>query len=251
MYIIQPLGSLAIVTWLVIHYRKKGLTIAVFVLAALSYFVAIAAKTIIQDYTLSGVTSTFGYASIETGLYFGLQTSVLEVFGAYLVAYYAQKWIKQRNAGAYGISLAFWENGILLGILPLISLVADYLLIAYGSPSLSSLVSSQLQKLEPGPFSSTATALPLVGYSILERISSLLIHYSWGFLVVSAVSQKKMVYLAMALPMGFVDAIVPFAGTLGLAVTEGIFFAIGLVSILLVTLVAKSISQQRSSQNQE
>lgn len=244
-FFLESLGSLAIVLYLVIRYRKRGLTLAVFSLAALSYFAAIAAKTVVQNFTLQPVVNAFGYASIETGLYLGAQTAVFEVLGAYLVAYYAHRYIQQKNASAYGISLAFWENGLLLGILPFISLLTDYLLIAMGPTSLASLVSAQLKTSSPGLFSTTAVALPMVGYSVLERISSLLVHYSWGFLVVSSVSLKKPLYLWIAFPMGFLDSIVPFAGLLGIPLTEGLFFAIGLLALYVAWRVNSIITKEQ------
>ncbi len=241
-FLLESIGSLAIVLILLIFYRKRGLTFAVLAVSALSYFLAIALKTILQSFTLGGMEAAYGYSSFPTALYFGAQTAVFEVFGAYLFAYAFRKHIKQKNAEAYGLSLAFWENGVLLGILPLISLIADFLIIANGPASLSSLVSGALQKSSPGLFIGTYQALPVIGYSVLERISSLMVHFAWGFLVVTSVSLGRKRYLACAIPMGFVDSVVPFAGKLGLPLTEAIFFLIGIAALALALLVRKRVS---------
>lgn len=244
MFLLESIGSLAIVLALVLLYRKRGVTFPVLVISAVSYFLAIGLKSVIQLFTLGSVEAAYGYASLPTALYLGAQTAVLEVFGAYLFAYYFRKYIRQRNAGAYGLSLAFWENGILLGVLPLISLVLDFLIIASGPSSLSTLVSSELQKSSPGLFVGTLQALPVVGYSVLERISSLLVHFAWGFLVVSAVTYRRTRFLAYAIPMGFVDSIVPFAGKLGLPLTEAIFFITGLAALAIALSVRKRLAGQ-------
>ena len=229
------------VTALLILYRKKGLTLAVLAISALSYFLAIALKSVVQAFTLGAMEAAYGYASAPTALYLGAQTAVFEVFGAYLFALCLRKYVPQKSAEAYGLSLAFWENGILLGALSLISLLADFLIIAYGPSSFSTLVSDQLHKASPGLFAGTLQALPVVGYSVLERISSLLMHYSWGFLAVTAVTYRKLRYLAAAIPMGFVDAIVPFAGKLGLPLTEAIFFIIGILALAVALWVKNNV----------
>ncbi len=247
-FFLDSIGSLAIVLGLIIAYRKRGVTLAVLLISAISYFLAIGLKTVLQYYTLGSMDSAFGYSSVPTALYLGAQTAVFEVFGAYLFALYFRKYITQKNAQAYGLSLAFWENGILLGILPLISLVLDYLIIASGPSSLSTLVSNELQKSNPGLFLGTLQALPLVGYSVLERISSLLLHFSWGFLAVTAVTYRRRLYIAIAIPMGFVDAIVPFTKILGIPLAEAIFFIIGLVALMVALIVKKSVEKNNKMQ---
>ncbi len=242
MFFLESIGSIAIVVGLLVMYRKKGLTLAVLGISAVSYFLAIALKTVVQAFTLGSMEASFGYSSIPTSLYLGAQTVMFEVFGAYLFALAFRKYITQKSAEAYGLSLAFWENGILLGALSLISLLADFLIIASGPSSLSTLVSDQLHKASPGLFVGTLQALPLVGYSVLERLSSLLMHYSWGFLVVTSITYRKRLYLAYALPMGLVDSIVPFAGKLGIPLTEAIFFVIALLAIAVATSVKKAVA---------
>ncbi len=228
---------------LLILYRKRGLELAVLAISAVSYFLAIALKTVLQSFTLAGIESAFGYSSVPTALYFGAQTAIFEVFGAYLFVLAFRRHIRQKNAEAYGLSLAFWENGVLLGLLPLISLVSDFFIIASGPPSLSSLVSGELQKSSPGLFVGTLQALPVIGYSILERVSSLMLHFAWGFLVVTSISFSRKRYLAYAIPIGFVDSVVPFAGILGLPLTEAIFSAIGVAALFLVLAVRKNVSK--------
>lgn len=195
--------------------------------------------------------TTFGSSSIPTALYFGSQTAMFEVLGAYLFALYFRRHIRQSSAQAYGLSLAFWENGVLLGILPLVSLLADFIVIASGPPSLASQVSIALRNASPGLFVGTIQAMPSLGYSILERVSSLLLHFSWGFLVVSAVTCRRRLYLWFALPMGFVDSIVPFAGVLGLPLTEALFFAIGLMALFTAIEVKRKISKNEKGELME
>ncbi len=238
-YFLEPAGSIGIVVALAFIYRKKGLTLAVFMLAAFSYFVAISLKVVIQHFTLGPMESSFGYVSPETALYFGIQTSILEVFGAYLVARHWRSKIRQENAGAYGISLAFMENAILVGGLALVNLTANYLIIAIGPPSLASFVSNELLAGNPALFYGTISALPIVGYSVLERISSLIVHYSWGFLVVTSVSTGKYRYLAAALPFGFVDSIVPYSASLGIPVTELVIFLIAILALFIAVISGK------------
>lgn len=208
--------------------------------ALLAYVGAIIIKVIFQAFTATSVISYFGYTSVATGLYYGIQTSVLEVGLAYVVANYARrkKMFVYSDAEGYGLSLSFWENAALLGFLPLISLLSSYLSIAYGGADLSSVVRDTLLESKPSLFSGTVAALPSIGLSILERVSSLLAHFSWGFLVLVSAFTGKRVYLAIALPMGLIDALVPFASTIGLVRFEVILFLITLV-FLAITLIVR------------
>ena len=186
------------------------------------YAGAILIKVVFQLLTANAIVSTFGSDSIARGLYYGLQTSILEVGGAFVAARYAvsRRRFSEKDAGAYGISLAFWENGVYLGLFSLISLVSIYAVLAIGSPATAKLVYNALLTGQASLFDPPATALPLVGFGILERISSILAHCAWGYLTVLAVVYKKNVYLAVALPMGLIDFFVPFANILGLAEFE-------------------------------
>lgn len=199
--------------------------------ALLAYAVAILLKVVIQIPTYSWMLSHFGATSIAVALYFGLQTSFLEVGLAYAVAWFAisRKSMGIQDAEAYGISLSFWENGILLGLISFVSLLSDYLIIAY-EPGIGSVVSSALMSSQPSLFEpTTASTLFTIGLGGLERTTSLLAHFSWGVLAVIAASRKKPIYFAMALPMGVIDALVPYATVIGLAAFELIIFVLGVV----------------------
>ncbi|WP_238842116.1 hypothetical protein [Sulfolobus sp. E11-6] len=68
--------------------------------------------------------------------------------------------------------------------------------------------------------------------SILERISSLLIHSSWGYLsVLSAITRRKRIMLA-TFPMGFVDFLVPFTKYFETLKFELIVFGIALICLI-------------------
>lgn len=247
-YFIEPISSIVIVLLVLLRYRGRGLTIAVLFLAALSYFSAIAAKVVLQHFTFTWVSNTFGYSSIPTALYFGAQTSVFEVFGAYLVARKWNKQIGQKNAESYGLSLAFMENAILIGGISLINLSANYLIIATGPASLATYIHDQLVTASPALFYGTFSALHIIGYSVLERISSLILHFSWGFLVVTSVTTKRPAYLALAMPFGFVDALVPYAAVMGIPLFEATVFVLAII-ILAIALTARKKLEKGPADN--
>lgn len=242
-YFLEPVSSIAIVLVLLLLYRKKGLTAAVFFLAALSYFLAIAAKSILQYFTLPWMETQFGYTSIPTAIYFGAQTAIFEVVGAYLVARHWKDRVRQNNAEAYGISLAFMENAIMIGGLGLLNLLVNYFILAAGPSSLSDYVRNELLSSSAALFYGTSSALPIIGFSVLERISSLILHYSWGFLVVTSVSTRQSKYLVLAIPFGFVDSLVPYASVMGVPVFEVTIFIIALIS-LTIALAARKLVRE-------
>ena len=244
-YVIQPLVMTALAIALVVYWRKRrGFTKWMLLYSFAAYALAILAKTVFQLFT-AGMIAPISTPYVLAA-YYGLQTMVLEVGLAYLFASYA---IKRRqmsggDAWGYGIGLAFWENGVLLGALPLINLAATYLLLASGG-SVAGLTYSTLASAQPSLFYPVAQALPLVGLGILERASSIMIHVAWGFLAVTAAFYRKWRYLAIALPMGLVDALVPFAGTLGVPVFEAVIFAISLAALLAAVWVGRNLNKKR------
>jgi hypothetical protein len=226
---VGPLVYIAFSSFLVAywHYRRR-LTAIILFLSAVAYFAAIGLKVLVQSFTYGWIQPTFGTVSIPTGLYFGLQTTFFEIGLAYLVARFAvsRGKIDARDGEGYGVSLAFWENGVLIGALTLLSLVFVYVLIADGLLSQSlyqSIVSS-----DPSYFYPPSQLLYPTAFGILERLSSLLFHFSWGYLCVLAAYLHKRNYLLLALPMGLVDALVPFAGELPLWVFETGLFLVAL-----------------------
>lgn len=243
-YIVQPLVVTIASLILVLYcYSRKTFTKWVFVYTIIAYFLAIAIKMVFQYFTAQYVASA-GNLYYE-GIYLGLQTVILEIGLAYLFAKHAisRKRISASNASAYGVGLAFWENGVLLGALSIFNIIVIYITIASGGPA-STVLYSKLLTTQPGLFASTSVALSSIGLGILERASSLIIHFAWGYLVVLAAFYKKRKYLAVALPMGLVDFLVVFAKSIGLVKFEFIIFGIALASLAVA--IYSGISTRRT-----
>ncbi len=239
---------------LILYWKLSGrqFTRYALIFSLVAYAGAIIIKVVFQLLTVNAVDTTFGNESVVTGLYYGLQTSFLEVGGAYVVARFAvsRKRFSEKDAGSYGISLSFWENGIYLGLFSLISLVSIYAVLAAGPTASATLVYNALQKSEPSLFDPPAKVLPVVALGILERISSMLVHCAWGYLTVLAAVFRKYSYLFVALPMGLIDFFVPFAPLFGLAEFEAIIFLFSLVSILVAFLIGRNSPKSLSSPEQ-
>jgi hypothetical protein len=251
LYILEPVIVIALSSGLILYWRQSGRSFNRYALifSLVAYAFAILAKFVIQLFTINSVVSVFGAESVALGLYYGIQTSVLEVGGAYVVARYAisRKRLSEKDAGAYGISLAFWENAIYLGLFSLISLVSIYFILAAGPAATAQQVYSALRSGQASLFDPPATALPQVGFGILERISSILVHCAWGYLAVVAVVYKRNSYLAVALPMGLVDFFVPFVNVFGVPLFEGIIFLFSLVCLLIAASIARDLSKSKTS----
>jgi uncharacterized membrane protein YhfC len=198
-----------------------------------AYFGAIFAKVVFQYLTYLSLFPSAGGNPYELGAYFGLQTVLFEVGAAYLVARYAvsRGMLKANDAEGYGISLALWENGVLIGGSLLINYAIYYTTLSSSSGAAAVQMFATLLQSAPSLFDPPSSALPLVGFAVLERVSSLLIHFSWGYLCVLAAVFKKRIFLLVALPMGLVDFFAPFAGSLGVGAFEGLIFAIALVCV--------------------
>jgi len=138
LYILEPLIVIVLSVGLILYWRSRGnrFTRYALIFSLVAYAGAILVKIVVQLLTVTAVTTTFGSESIATGLYYGIQTSLFEVGGAFLVARYAvaRGRFTEKDAGAYGISLAFWENGVYLGLFSLISIVSIYGVLAAGPP---------------------------------------------------------------------------------------------------------------------
>ena len=218
LFILQPVIVIVICSALLVYwYVKRRFHLMVLVYSLVAYAVAIALKEAVQIPTITTVTNYFGSQSAGLGVYYGLQTVFFEVGLAYVVAWYvvSHGMLERKDAEAYGAGLAFWENAALLGILSLISLVAYYSILSTNTP-LAQTLYDQLNKNAPGLFAPASQALGSVALGTLERISSILIHSAWGYLCfMAAYLHKKRLFL-IALPMGFVDFLVPFAQNLGI-----------------------------------
>jgi hypothetical protein len=78
-----------------------------------------------------------------------------------------------------------------------------------------------------------------VASGTLERISSILFHSAWGYLCfMAAYLHKKRLFL-IALPMGFVDFLVPFAQSWGIPIFEAVLFALSVLSVLVAWYATK------------
>lgn len=238
-FILQPVIVIALCSALMIYwYKKRRFHGMVWLYSLIAYGGAIAAKYIVQIPTI-GMVSDSG--PVALGAYYGVQTIVFEVGFAYLVAYLAFKRgsLDRRDAEAYGSGLGFWENVAFLSALSLVNLVAYYFILSNGG-SLATTVYGQLNANAPSLFASNAEALGLVGIGVLERISSLLVHVAWGYLCVMAVIYHKKVLFAIALPMGLIDFLVPFAFA-NVLLFEAVVFTLAIVCVLVAWYATKKL----------
>ena len=250
-WFLQPLSFLALSVGTVLFWslKRKRLPAVLLLYSLIAYAGAIAVKVIFQQITYGPLTaSSYGQNDYVLGFYFGLQTSILEVGGAYLVARFAvrrNKKFRATDAEGYGISLGFWENGMLLGALSLVSLIADYAILSAASgSSIAQTVYSALLAKAPAYFETPAQAVPTIALSILERVSSLLFHFSWGYLCFLAAffNNKRLFYIA--LPMGMIDFTVPFGGALGGPLFETMLFILTLITVFVAWFMTKNIRSQ-------
>jgi len=253
LFILQPVTVIVICSALLVFwYVKRRFHLMVVVYSLVAYAVAIALKEAVQIPTINAVTNYFGSQSAGLGVYYGLQTVFFEVGLAYVVAWYvvSHGMLERKDAEAYGAGLAFWENAALLGILSLISLVAYYSILSTNTP-LAQTVYDQLNKNAPGFFAPASQAFVSVAYGTLERVSSILIHSAWGYLCfVAAYLHKKRLFL-IALPMGLVDFLVPFAENLGIPLFETIVFALSALSVLVAWYATRQFRGRAESETDE
>lgn len=242
-FIVQPVVVIVISTVLMLYwYKKRHFHANVWLYSLIAYGAAIALKYAVQLPTINYVISAFGANSIGLGLYYGFQTVFFEVGLAFVIAYFAVNRgnLDKRDAEAYGSGLAFWENVGLLSALSLVNLIAYYVILSMGG-SLADLTYNQLSMNAPALFSSNLEALGLVGIGIFERISSMLIHVAWGYLCLMAVLYKKKLLFLIALPMGFIDFLVPFAQS-NVVLFEIVVFAISVISVFVAWYATKRVA---------
>ena len=108
---------------------------------------AIALKSLVQ--TL-GSALNVNLDLVGLGIYYGLQTVVFEVGLAYIIAWYAisKGGMGKDDAEAYGAGLAFWENAVLLGILPLLALTVYVIILSTGTGQ-AQMLYGQLESTSP------------------------------------------------------------------------------------------------------
>lgn len=238
-YFTTPLVVMAVSFAAVAYWHaKKRFTLNALLYSFAAYFGAILLKEAVQGLTLNSFLLAANGDPYLLGAYYASQTALFEVGGAYLVARYASSRgsLFLVDAPAYGLGLAMWENGVLVGIPLLVQYAAYYILL---STARAATLYPLLQNQAPSLFLPPQQALPLVGYAVLERISSMLTHYAWGFLTLAAAITRRRVYLYVSLPMGLVDFLAPFARRIALPVFEGSVFAISLACFLTATLLGR------------
>jgi len=220
---------------------KKRFTVWTVLLALVAYAGAIALKVVFQYFTAQLFYDVVGGNLAALGIYFGLQTVIFEVGGAYLATKiaFSRGRIRADDAEGYGLGLAFWENGVLIGGSALLNGIVWYVTLAGGGLAAQQLF-EYLSASSPILFDSSSVILPQIGLAVLERVGSLLVHFSWGLLCVFAVVFKKKRLLGLALPMGLVDFMVPYAGVIGTLNFEVIFFSTSLLCLLLAVWFTKA-----------
>jgi hypothetical protein len=242
-YFLQPTITILFSVALVVYWRyRRDFTSAVLLYSLLAYAGAIAIKAVLQAATFNGFEARYGGNAVALGLYLGVQTMVLEIGGAFLVAAWAvsRHNLQAKDAEGYGLGLALWENAGLLGVLGLVSLVTISLTLPSGSPAAQESYSNLIRS-RPDLFYPPSQALPLIAWGVLERVTSLLFHFSWGYLCLLAACFHRRNYLLLALPMGLVDFFVPFYQSLPLLVFESFLFVLGLGCLGLTLIVGRGL----------
>lgn len=243
--VVEPVIFVLLSVGAVLYWRlRRKFAAAVLLYSLIAYATAIALKEVVQYFTANAVFAEFGYSSWETGLYFGLQTSFFEVGLAYLIARHAvsRKRMDASDAEGYGIGLGFWENGILLGALSFLNLLLTYLLIA--GNLLPQSVYQTLVSSEPSLFLPPQQLAFPIALATLERFSSLLAHLAWGYLCVLAAALRKPKLFYIALPMGLLDFLVPFAPEVPAWVFELVVFLLSLGFVLVALRATRSFRTQ-------
>jgi uncharacterized membrane protein YhfC len=235
-YFLTPVCVLILMFGLVFYWRsRRSFRGGVLLYSFIAYFGAIALKYAVQIPTINAFESATGDSPFALGTYYGIQTAAFEVGGAFLVAWLlsSRGRITSSDSESFGLGLAFWENAILLALPLLFDYVLYYAVLSQPGSGAAQTLYQLLAKDSPGLFYAPSAALPVVGYAVLERVSSLLGHLSWGMLAVYGTVNRRWGFLAAALPIGFViDFLVPFAGTLGLGAFEAAIFAVGAVALV-------------------
>ena len=243
MIFLYPLVSLGITLGAALYWRwRHGFRLIVVPLALGAYFLAIGRKVVVQDLTAVQAAGFFGPISAGFGLYLGVQTVVFEVGLAYVFALVGARRLRLTTSDGvpFGLGLALWENGVLLGAYPLVQLLLVYVALLGNSGAAASAYFSVVTT-HPEYFYAPAQLLPAVFFgSIMERTSSLMVHTAWGTLAAWAAVTKRKAYLALALPMGLVDALVPFASLASVESFESGLFILGVACLLAAVLATRS-----------
>ena len=207
----------------------------VLLFSLVAYFGAILAKVVVQYLTYRPpFFPASGGNPFELGAYFGLQTVFFEVGGAYLVARYAVShgMLKANDAEGYGISLALWENGVLIGGSLLVSYAVYYATLSAGSGTAAEQMFATLIQSAPSLFDA---AIERAAADRLRDTREGLVPHDPLLMGIPLRAgrglQEAERSCSVALPMGLVDFLVPFAGSLGTGAFEGLIFAIALLCV--------------------
>jgi hypothetical protein len=251
LFVLQPIIVIVIASLLMLYwYRKRRFHRTVFLYSLVAYAVAIALKYAVQIPTINPVTTYFGAHSVGLGVYYGLQTVFFEVGLAFLIAWFAvsRGALDKKDAEAYGSGLAFWENAVLLGILPLINLITYYTILS-SNTSLAQTLYNQLNANAPQLFAPASEAIKSVALGVVERTSSILIHFAWGYLCFMAAYHHRRRLFLIALPMGFIDFLVPFAQD-AVVTFEAVFLALAVISVLVAWHVTRDLRKRPENTHQ-
>lgn len=194
-----------------LYFKRDGI---LFGIAALAYFIAIVGKIIVEE----SFSHFFAESSIATYIAYGALTAVFEIGLAYAFVSVYTGGYRPDKGWAYGVYLAFFENAILIGALGLLSLLA------------LSLTSSQAGEGTLGP----GAVLTAVSASF-ERISSLIAHGVWGYMVFYAAMNRKPIQALLPVPLAFVDSLAAWWNA-----THAVAYPL-LIAILLAYVVITSV----------
>jgi hypothetical protein len=239
---IQPIIVIIICSALIIYwYRKRHFRWTALIFSLAAYGGAIGLKYAVQLPTINMVKDA---GPSVLGVYYGVQTMVFEVGLAFLVALIALRYreMSEKDSEGYASGLAFWENAGLLGILSFINLIAYFSILSNDS-SLAQQLYDQLSTSAPQLFATNQEVLGLVAIGIFERISSIMIHFAWGYLCFMAARHGKMRLFLIALPMGLIDFFVPFASSSPI-LFEILFFGLALASVVVAWYITRGLRKK-------
>ncbi len=244
-YLLQPIITIAFSIGLVVFWHYwRSFTRGALIYSLLAYGGGILIKIVLQSFTASAFVARFGENPYILGAYFGLQTVVFEVGGAFLVATWAvsKGKLAAKDDEGYGLGLGLWENAVVVGGFGLLNLLIIYLTFASGGSTAEALRAVVVNS-NPELFAPPVQAFTTVGFGLLERVSSLIFHFAWGLLCVLSAVTRKRLYFVVALPMGLVDFLVPFSKILTIPVFETSVFILAVLALQLSLYVTRGDRQ--------
>jgi len=222
--VLSPILSIIIGVAPILIFRPNSLIIAVSLLA---YFLAIAAKALIELPTSHFILSSPFYTQ---AIFYGSLTAIFEVGFAFLfpLLFHVKEYTKSL-AISYGAMLAFWENAVLLGIIGLIQVVSLLYLQSHNPALVQQLIHAQPSLAYP-----TQQLLPIIGFGALERIDSFLAHTAWGSLGYYYLFIRSKRFFLIAL-LGYIDGLAPFMqhNVIPMSLGEILIFIISLIAFLI------------------